>query len=354
MPELIVQNIHMGIDLKEIRRAAFRSGEDVSTRAMMVRNFAPDMARGGLITSAAGTYRVDGARRLCTSRPSDQNAAIVSMTRRIPAPSVTINRRKIRPPLSLFILCGFLWCGLIAMSGEVRAQSTRTILAVGAHAGDAELTSGPLLVHQRRRGDRIVILHMSLGERGHANMSPEEYAMQKRREAEEAAGVIGAEVRFAPYEDGSVPDSEEARRYVAEVIQEVQPTYVLTHWRESLHRDHAATHAIVEDAVLLAALQETGLPNPPYRGVRGIYYAENWEDADAFEPYVYVDVSAAEVTWREAVRKYEFVRGDISSFPYLEYYEALHVVRGAEARSERAVAFDIARSGKKRILDALP
>lgn len=238
--------------------------------------------------------------------------------------------------------------------GTAVAQTSRTLLAVGAHAGDAELTSGPLLVHQRLRGDRIVILHMSLGERGHPGMAPNDYALQKRHEAEQAAEVIGAEVRFAPYEDGSVPDTEEARRFVAEVIQEVQPTYILTHWRESIHRDHAATHAIVQDAVLLAALQDTGLPNPPHRGVRGIYYAENWEDADGFEPYLYVDVTDAEEEWREAVAKYEFVRGDISSFPYLRYYEALHVVRGAEARTERAVAFDIARSGKKRVLDEMP
>lgn len=247
-----------------------------------------------------------------------------------------------------------IWLAAAGAFGDVYAQSEQTILAVGAHAGDAELTSGPLLVHQQQRGDRIVILHMSLGERGHPGMAPAEYAEQKRREAEEAASVIGAEVRFGPYQDGSVPDDEEARRYVAEIIRQVKPAYVLTHWKESLHRDHTATNAIVEDAVLLASLQDAGLPDPPFRGVRGIYYAENWEDAGEFRPYVYVDVSAAEATWREAVLKYEFVRGDISSFPYLDYYEALHVVRGAEARTERAVAFEIAASGKKRILHELP
>ena len=262
------------------------------------------------------------------------------------------------PKLIIRNLLLFIGACLLAATtcggGSIQAQPARTILAIGAHAGDAELTSGALLVHQHQLGDRVVILHMSLGERGHPGMAPDDYAEQKRREAEQAAEVIGAEVRFAPYQDGSVPDNEEARRYVAEVIQDVQPTYILTHWRESLHRDHAATHAIVEDAVLLASLQDTGLPNPPFRGVRGIYYAENWEDAGEFRPYVYVDVSTAESTWREAVMKYEFVRGDISSYPYLDYYEALHVVRGAEARTERAIAFDIAASGKKRILNALP
>jgi LmbE family N-acetylglucosaminyl deacetylase len=178
--------------------------------------------------------------------------------------------------------------------------------------------------------------------------------VQKRAEAERAAEVIGAEVIFAPYGDGLIPDGEEARRFVAGVIREVRPTHVITHWGESIHPDHSATHRIVNDAVLLASLQDVGLSGSPLRGLRGIYYAENWEDAVGFKPYVYVDVGDAEDAWREAVTAYEFVRGEISSFHYLEYYQALHVLRGTEARFARAVAFDIAPSGKKRILEALP
>ena len=241
---------------------------------------------------------------------------------------------------------------LCLLSSPAFAQ--RTILAIGAHAGDAELTSGAALVRHRQLGDRVVILHMSLGERGHPGMAPTEYAVQKRSEAERAAEVIGAEVIFAPYGDGLIPDDDETRRFVAQVIRDVRPTHVITHWGKSIHRDHSATHRIVNDAVLLASLQDVGLSGEPLRGLRGIYYAENWEDADGFKPYVYVDVSAAEDAWREAVAAYEFVRGEISSFHYLEYYQALHVLRGAEARHERAVAFDIGALGKKRILEALP
>jgi len=51
---------------------------------------------------------------------------------------------------------------------------------------------------------------------------------------------------------------------------------------------------------------------------------------------------------------YEFVRGGISSFHYLDYYEALATVRGAIAGKQRAVAFDIDSFGKRRVLDSLP
>ena len=232
------------------------------------------------------------------------------------------------------------------------AQAPKTILAVGAHAGDMELTTGLALLKQRAAGDRIVLLHLSLGERGNPKLSASAYGAQKRREAEAAARALGAEVIFAPYRDGEVPNTEEARRYVADVIRRVKPSIVFTHWRESIHRDHATTHAIVVDAVLLAAI-DSGGGLPPHRGIR-LWYAENWEDKDQFSPFIYIDVSGQLAKWRDVVSSYEFVRGGISSFAYLDYYSALATVRGAEAQRGQAIAFDIDPLGKKRVLDAVP
>src|SRR3954468_6511340 len=239
-----------------------------------------------------------------------------------------------------------------ALAGNARGQ--RTVLAVGAHAGDVELTSGALLAKQHRLCDRVVILHLTLGEGGKPRMPSARYADQKRREAVEAAAILGAEVLFAPYRDGELPDDDATRRYVADVIRTVKPTYVITHWRESIHKNPPATSRIVTDAVLLASLDGVRTDHAPYRGVRGIWYAENWEDAQGFQPYISVDVTTAMDVWRDAVRKYEFVRGGVSDFRYLDYYDALSIVRGALARKGRAESFDIDASGKRRVLDSLP
>jgi len=238
---------------------------------------------------------------------------------------------------------------------QAAAPPTRTILAIGAHAGDAELTTGLLLARQRRLGDRTVVMHMTLGEGGNPRLSPDAYAAQKRREAQQVATTLGAEVLFAPYKDGELPDDDATRRYVANVIRQVKPTHVLTHWSSSIHKDHAATHRVVVDAVLLASLPGVALEHPAWRGVRAVWYAENWEDADGFQPYTYLAIAPEDsARWREAVTKYEFVGGSISSFKYLDYYSALMTVRGAESRRGRAVAFDIDRIGKRRVLDSLP
>ena len=242
-----------------------------------------------------------------------------------------------------------------AVPAIAQAQSPpRTILAIGAHAGDMELTAGQLLIKQRKKGDRVVILHMTLGEGGNAKLSPADYGVQKRREALAADSIIGAESIFAPFRDGEVPDDEAARRYVANVIRQVKPSFIITHWQKSIHKDHSNTSRIVQDAVLLASLPGVVTGTPAHRGIRGIWYAENWEDSEDFQPFISVDVSDERDQWRDAVTRYEFVGGKISSFRYLDYYDALAVVRGAVAGKGRAVSFNIDAFGKRRVLDSLP
>ncbi len=232
--------------------------------------------------------------------------------------------------------------------------SKRTILAIGAHAGDMEISCGAVLAKHAKLGDRVVLLHLTLGEGGNPKLSAEEYGRQKRREALEVDSLLGGETIFGPYNDGELPNDETARRYVASVIRMVKPTHIITHWKNSIHKDHSNTYSITVDALLLASLPSvetvtnfSPVEYPAWRGVKRIVYAENWEDMEGFQPYAYVDVTDEFETWQKAVAKYEFIGGKISSFPYLDYYKALAVVRGAEAGYRCAVAFDIDQFEKR-------
>jgi LmbE family N-acetylglucosaminyl deacetylase len=243
----------------------------------------------------------------------------------------------------------------LALSSPLVAQgSPRTILAIGAHAGDAELTMGPMLAAEQARGSRVVILDMTLGERGHPSLGVTEYAAQKRREAMRVAAALGAELEIGPWVDAEIPNDDATRRWVASAIRRVRPTQVLTHWKESMHRDHSVTSSIVRDAVLLAALPEVaGVEGRPHRGV-SLWYAANWEDANGFSPYIYVAVDSASWSrWRSAVSNFEFARG-ATGFPYVEYYDALGRIRGIEARKGHAITFDVEPEGKRRVVEITP
>ena len=133
-------------------------------------------------------------------------------------------------------------------------------------------------------------------------------------------------------------DSREARLAVAQKIREIRPQVVIAHWRASLHPDHTAAHRLADAGMLWAALEGIG-EGPAWRGVRSFLFAENWEDPEGFEPYLYVDATEFREEWREAVKAYELFRGGVSSFPYLEYYDALGKVRGAQVGVGWAQAF---------------
>jgi LmbE family N-acetylglucosaminyl deacetylase len=224
----------------------------------------------------------------------------------------------------------------------------KTILAIGAHAGDMELTCGALLARHARAGDRVVLLHLSLGEGGKPGMSTTDYAVQKRREADSVAQMLGAEVVFAPWHDGSVPTDDEAARWLAARIAEIKPTTVITHWKNSMHKDHEAAYILTTHAVLFASIAGT-------KTVKAVYYAENWEDPEGFQPYIYVPVEEQDSdVWRKAVMEYEFTHAAYSGFEYIRYYNGLQLARGALGRAKRAIAFDVEPYVKRRSIEALP
>lgn len=212
------------------------------------------------------------------------------------------------------------------------------ILAVGAHAADMELTAGAAILLYTTAGHTATLLHCTLGEKGHAQKSPEEYGRQKLEEASEAARLLGAHWRLLEYKDGELPVSEEVSRQIAQVIREERPDILITHPPRSIHDDHARCHTNVMRTNFLAELP--GLfPNLPQHYVARVYFAENWEDMEGFVADTYLDVTTVFDDWLAASSAYELFRGGISLFRYQDYYRALATMRGCLGRADKAVSF---------------
>lgn len=222
------------------------------------------------------------------------------------------------------------------------SEQKLTILAIGGHVGDAELTAGGVLASHFLKGDRIATLALTAGERGvPAGQDMAEYRVQKVNEAKTFAEMLGGEAFvFDDIPDGELQDNQEMRFRVCNVIRQVRPNVIITHWKNSMHKDHMTTHRIVNDARYFAALPTFERELPAHFAQR-LYYAENWEDAVDYRPYVYVDYDQeAFDLWVKAVSTHWFVTGS-KSFKYLEYYKHLMRVRGIEARKEYAQTFMI-------------
>lgn len=226
----------------------------------------------------------------------------------------------------------------------------KTIVAVGAHIGDAELTSGPLLAQAVADGHRGVLVALTAGERGHPHMQPSEYRVQKLSEAQRFAANLGVEVIvFDDLEDGFLAMSDATAMRLAHLLKRFQSDLVTGHWYGSSHPDHVAAAQITAKAVFLAGVHAGG--EPPLLQLPVLAHAENWEDMQSFRANRLVSIGEdAFAVWSSAIRGHEFAHGSFSGFRYIDYYTSLMTMKGCFADSPRACAFMVTND-ERQLLD---
>src|SRR5512138_289560 len=184
------------------------------------------------------------------------------------------------------------------------------IMVIGAHAGDAENMAAAVVLKHTRAGHPATIVHMTLGEAGHPRLTPDDYARQRIQEVQESARLMGAQAIWLPYRDGQLPVNDEVKFQVCDLIRQVKPAVILTHWKGSIHKDHIAAYDIVQDALFYAALpaiKRSGSDGAdlPAHWAR-LFYPENWEDMEGFRADLYVDVSEVWDDYLNVLRSHEF------------------------------------------------
>jgi len=163
------------------------------------------------------------------------------------------------------------------------------VLWVGAHPDD-ETQVGGTLAKFAMKGHRVVICVISKGEKGHMEIPPDKLAKIRDKEMAKAAEILGAEY----YGNLGLPDQEvfvtnEFVHQVTEVIRNVIPDIVITHWERDYHPDHNNTSIAVTSAVL-AAVNPSYKTKTPAHWVQRLYYADTQNGLD-FEPDFWIDIS---------------------------------------------------------------
>lgn len=206
------------------------------------------------------------------------------------------------------------------------AERKLHVLTLGAHAADQELSAGMIIAKYTRAGHRVTILSLTPGEKGHPKLGAVEYARQKVAEASECAKLLGAESMVLGYGDALLEETEAIKLEVADLIRELKPDILITHPAGSMHKDHRNAHKIAVDAVFYAALPAIERTLPSHR-IRHVFYSENWEDMDGYEPDVYVDATEVFETYCQALETFELWNGG-TGWPYADYYKSLARMRG--------------------------
>ena len=121
-----------------------------------------------------------------------------------------------------------------------------------------------------------------------------------------------------------------------------------------MHKDHAAAHELLPDARFYAGIAGFELGGEAH-WVPKAYFAENWEDLrDGWNPEIFVELQPEDMDiYDRAMRCYALFRGEVSPFPYLDYYHAQCRARGAEVMSGLAAALAVPPEQHRRKVTTL-
>lgn len=165
------------------------------------------------------------------------------------------------------------------------------VLAIGAHPDDIEIACSGTLAKCVKRGDTVIVCHVSNGNLGHVVIPPDELAEIRAAEAKKAGSLAGIEVVCAGFSDLDIFDNNRAARdRIVEIIQYADPDVIITHNPDDYMPDHTAVSRLVFDASFAATL-----PNYPTKTRRAaklmpIYYMDTLAGVN-FVPTEFVDIT---------------------------------------------------------------
>lgn len=210
-----------------------------------------------------------------------------------------------------------------------------SIVAIGAHQDDVELTCVGTLLRCRDRGDAVTIVTTTNGERG-SSVDPDVPLAQVSRtrdgEARAVASELGADYVCLGYPDQYLRDTDEARTRLSDVIRLAGADLVLAPPPVDYHADHTTTSRLASDACLLASVAAVTTDAPPLARTPALWFVESTAGL-SFEPAHYVDISDV---FAEKLRLIELHASQAANmrawagFTLVRYAEVINSFRGLQ------------------------
>ncbi|OZI48283.1 PIG-L deacetylase family protein [Bordetella genomosp. 4] len=222
-------------------------------------------------------------------------------------------------------------------------ETSKQGLVVSAHSADFVWRSGGAIALYAKRGWTMTVVCLSFGERGESaklwkqpGMTMARVKEDRRREAERAAEILGANIRFMDLGDYPLRVSDEALFQLADIYRELRPEFVLTHsQRDPYNFDHPlATHVAQEARVIAQAHGHE--PDTPVLGAPPVFLFEPHQPEQCeWKPQVLLDISEV---WEKKRQAFELMAAQEHLW---EYYTRVALQRGAQAsrNSDRKIRY---------------
>lgn len=211
----------------------------------------------------------------------------------------------------------------------------KKVLVIAAHYDDELLGVGGTLLKHKDQGDEIYICIVT---QGYEPEWTKEYVEKQEKQAEEVDRILKTTKRFHCHfpavKLNTIPNGEFNKK-VYDVINEVEPDIVYTHFEQDVNIDHR----LVFDAVMVAT-------RPLNKKMKILCFetpsSTEWSQA-GFKPNYYVEITDFIDKKVEAFLKY---KDEIKEYPHPRSPEALMILskkRGIEILKEHAEAFILIR-----------
>lgn len=128
-------------------------------------------------------------------------------------------------------------------------------IAIAAHPDDIELMMAGTLLLLKKAGYEIHYLNLSSGNLGSVEHDPNAIKNIRLKEAQMAAGILGAHFHPPFCNDLEIFYDEKTLRRLAAVIREVKPNIVLTHSPVDYMEDHTNTCRLVVSATFARGMK---------------------------------------------------------------------------------------------------
>jgi LmbE family N-acetylglucosaminyl deacetylase len=231
------------------------------------------------------------------------------------------------------------------------------VLAICAHPDDAEILCGGTLAKYSQRGDKVTIAIATNGEVGSPTMGKEVIAALRKKEAQEAASVINANMIWMGFPDEFLFDTQETRLKFIDVMRQVEPDVVLTHWPQDLYNpDHTLTGQIANDVAIMTTVPNIKTKHPPTKKIPIVYFIDSLAGLH-FQPEEYVDISDTFELKKAMLSKHKSQIGDWLSDQYnlnsIEMIEVVSRFRGIQTGVRYAEGFIRAKAFPRNIVGSL-
>lgn len=215
------------------------------------------------------------------------------------------------------------------------------VLAVGAHPDDVEILCGGTLAKYAARGDEVTIMIATNGNVGSPELTKDEIAAVRKKEAQRAADLIGADLIWMGYDDEFLFHDRETRMAFINAIRKAAPDVMFVHGSNDYHPDHRICGEIATDCRIPVTVPLIETEYPPLKKIPHVFIMDNL-GAIGFEPEFYVDVTDVYETKSRMIRAHESQDKWLQyqyGMDYIEFVSKTCSVRGMAIGVRYAEAF---------------